>query len=138
MSLDGYGAGPDQDLNNPIGVRGTELMEWFFNTRAWRRMHGHEDGEAGVDNAIAERGFGGSWSAGERLSSRGSIAVRSAMNARATSRASARRTSFSGAAGTALTAGGRPRRPSSARLLRPLRRAAHIRPQSARRGAVAP
>jgi dihydrofolate reductase len=69
ISLDGYGAGPDQDLNNPLGVRGTELMEWFFNTRSWRRMHGHEDGEAGVDNAIAERGFDGigAWILGRNM-----------------------------------------------------------------------
>jgi len=40
ISIDGYGAGPNQDLQNPLGVRGPELMEWFFHTRVWRRMHG--------------------------------------------------------------------------------------------------
>ena len=59
ISLDGYGAGPNQDLRNPLGVRRLELMEWFFHTRAWRRMHGQDDGETGVDNAIAEQGFSG-------------------------------------------------------------------------------
>ena len=39
ISIDGYGAGPNQDLQNPLGVRGPELMEWFFHTRVWRRMH---------------------------------------------------------------------------------------------------
>jgi dihydrofolate reductase len=59
VSLDGYGAGPNQDLQNPLGVRGPELMEWFFHTRAWRQMHGQDEGEAGVDNGIAEQGFTG-------------------------------------------------------------------------------
>ena len=40
ISIDGYGAGPNQDLQNPLGVSGPELMEWFFHTRVWRRMHG--------------------------------------------------------------------------------------------------
>ena len=59
ISIDGYGAGPNQDLQNPLGVRGPELMEWFFHTRMWRKMHGHDDGETGVDNEIAEQGFAG-------------------------------------------------------------------------------
>lgn len=59
MSIDGYSAGPKQDLQNPIGVRGFELMEWFFHTRVWRRMHGRDDGETGVDNEIAEQSFAG-------------------------------------------------------------------------------
>src|ERR1700736_5452209 len=49
ISIDGYGAGPNQDLQHPLGVRGPELMDWFFQTRAWRRMHGQDDGETGVD-----------------------------------------------------------------------------------------
>ena len=40
VSIDGYGAGPSQDLQNPLGVNGTELMDWVFHTRVWRRMHG--------------------------------------------------------------------------------------------------
>lgn len=69
ISLDGYAAGPDQSLDNPLGVRGTELMEWFFQTRAWRSMHGQGGGEAGVDNAIAERGFAGigAWILGRNM-----------------------------------------------------------------------
>ncbi len=50
VSADGFGAGPRQDLQNPLGVRGPELMEWFFQARVWRRMHGQSDGETGVDN----------------------------------------------------------------------------------------
>jgi len=71
ISLDGYGAGTGQSLENPLGVRGMELMEWFFQTRVWRRMHdqGDGEGEAGVDNAIAERGFDnvGAWILGRNM-----------------------------------------------------------------------
>ncbi|HEX6550365.1 MAG TPA: dihydrofolate reductase, partial [Gammaproteobacteria bacterium] len=71
VSLDGYGAGPDQDLQNPLGVGGPELMEWFFNTRAWRQMHGQDggDGETGVDNSFAEKGFDniGAWILGRNM-----------------------------------------------------------------------
>jgi hypothetical protein len=37
ISIDGYGAGPDQDLQNPLGVGGPDLMEWVFHTRMWRK-----------------------------------------------------------------------------------------------------
>jgi dihydrofolate reductase len=69
LSLDGYGAGPEQSLENPIGIRGTELMEWFFETRSWRRMHGQQGGEAGVDDAVAARGFEGigAWILGRNM-----------------------------------------------------------------------
>ena len=69
LSLDGYGAGPDQDLRNPLGVNGPELMEWLFHTRVWRKMHGEVDGEAGVDNAMAEQGFDGvgAWILGRNM-----------------------------------------------------------------------
>lgn len=69
ISLDGYGAGPGQDLQNPLGVRGPELMEWFFRTRVWNRMHGQSDGESGVDNEIAEQGFVGvgAWILGRNM-----------------------------------------------------------------------
>ena len=40
ISIDGFGAGPDQDLQNPLGVSGPELFEWFFHTRTFQRMHG--------------------------------------------------------------------------------------------------
>jgi dihydrofolate reductase len=69
ISIDGYGAGPSQDLQNPLGVRGPELMEWFFHTRMWRKMHGHDDGETGRDNEIAEQGFVGigAWILGRNM-----------------------------------------------------------------------
>src|SRR3954468_20888737 len=69
ISIDGYGAGPHQDLQNPLGVRGLELMEWFFDTRAWRKMHGQDGGETGVDNGMAEQGFTGigAWILGRNM-----------------------------------------------------------------------
>jgi dihydrofolate reductase len=69
VSIDGYGAGPNQDLQNPLGVRGPELMEWLFQTRMWRRMHGESDGETGIDNAMAEQGFDGigAWILGRNM-----------------------------------------------------------------------
>ena len=57
MSLDGFGAGPNQDLDNPLGVGGLNLHQWFFPTRTFQKMHGSGDGTTGVDNDFAERGF---------------------------------------------------------------------------------
>ena len=69
VSIDGYGAGPNQDLQNPLGVRGPELMEWFFPTRVFRRMQSDGDGETGIDNAMAEQGFAniGAWILGRNM-----------------------------------------------------------------------
>jgi len=69
VSLDGYAAGPDQSLDNPLGVDGPRLMEWFFPTQAFQRMHGGSDGETGVDNGIAEQGFNGigAWILGRNM-----------------------------------------------------------------------
>jgi dihydrofolate reductase len=69
ISIDGYGAGPGQDLDNPLGLRGFELMEWFFQTRAWRSMHGEQGGDNGVDNTMAEQGFRdiGAWILGRNM-----------------------------------------------------------------------
>ena len=69
VSLDGYSAGPDQDLENPLGVGGFALMEWFFPTRVFQRIHGDGDGETGIDNQIAEKGFEGigAWILGRNM-----------------------------------------------------------------------
>ena len=69
ISIDGYGAGPNQDLQHPLGVGGPELMEWFSPTRVWRKMHGHDDGETGLDNGFAEQGFVGigAWILGRNM-----------------------------------------------------------------------
>jgi len=69
ISIDGYGAGPNQSLENPLGVRGPELMEWFTHTRMWREMQGQPGGETGVDNEMAELGFAniGAWILGRNM-----------------------------------------------------------------------
>jgi dihydrofolate reductase len=69
VSIDGYGAGPRQDLEHPLGVGGPELMDWLFHTRVFREMHAGGGGEAGVDNRMAERGFEniGAWILGRNM-----------------------------------------------------------------------
>jgi dihydrofolate reductase len=69
LSLDGYGAGTDQGLQNPLGTHGPELFEWFFRTQMWQRMHGKEGGEAGMDNRMAEQSFAniGAWILGRNM-----------------------------------------------------------------------
>jgi len=57
ISLDGYGAGPGQDLENPLGVGGIALHEWFFPTRTFQAMFGKGDGTTGIDDDFAARGF---------------------------------------------------------------------------------
>ena len=59
MSLDGYAAGPDQSLENPLGVGGRALHEWVFATRTFHEMQGKEGGTTGDDDEHA-----GSWSRG--------------------------------------------------------------------------
>jgi dihydrofolate reductase len=54
MSLDGYVAGPDQSEENPLGVGGMELHEWFFPLKAFREMHGGEGGEVNASTAVVE------------------------------------------------------------------------------------
>jgi len=56
MSIDGYAAGPDQSLDNPLGVGGERLHEWFVTTRTFRQMQGTDGGDEGVDNDVAARG----------------------------------------------------------------------------------
>jgi dihydrofolate reductase len=69
ISIDGFAAGPNQDLENPLGVRGPELMDWFFHTRVWGKMQGRDDGETGVDNDLVEQGFAGigAWIIGRNM-----------------------------------------------------------------------
>lgn len=69
LSIDGFGAGPNQDLEHPLGVSGPELMDWLFATRFWRKMHGQDGGESGLDNRIAEQGFAGigAWILGRNM-----------------------------------------------------------------------
>jgi len=55
ISLDGYVAGPNQSLDNPIGEGGMRLHEWAFATEAWRSQHGEQGGERSADSEVAER-----------------------------------------------------------------------------------
>jgi len=68
VSIDGFGAGPDQSLENPLGVGGTTLPEWFF-TRTFQQMFGGEGGSAGVDDDFAKRSFVdiGAWILGRNM-----------------------------------------------------------------------
>src|SRR4051812_50227829 len=52
MSLDGYVAGPDASLEDPLGVGGMALHDWAFRLAAWRAEHGIEGGEEGADGAL--------------------------------------------------------------------------------------
>ena len=69
LSLDGYGAGPNQDLQHPLGVGGPELFDWFFRTRTWQRMHGNEGGATGVDDEMAAKALEGvgAWILGRNM-----------------------------------------------------------------------
>ena len=69
VSLDGFAAGPGQGPEHPLGVRGEELMQWFFPTRVFQRMYGQGDGETGIDDGFAERGFDniGAWILGRNM-----------------------------------------------------------------------
>ncbi|HEV2399917.1 MAG TPA: dihydrofolate reductase family protein [Candidatus Sulfotelmatobacter sp.] len=75
ISIDGFGAGPRQDLQNPLGVRGTELHTWFFHTEVFNKMTGHaelvgqnEQGR-GIDNEFGVKSFEnvGAWILGRNM-----------------------------------------------------------------------
>lgn len=57
LSVDGFGAGPEQSLNDPLGKRGMELHSWFFRTRTFQQMFGKEEGSTDVDDDYAARGM---------------------------------------------------------------------------------
>ena len=69
ISLDGYGAGPNQALTTPLGVGGESLHEWFIPTRTFQAMFGKGDGTRGVDDDFAARGFAGigAWILGRNM-----------------------------------------------------------------------
>ena len=69
MSIDGFSAGPDQSLENPLGIGGPSLMQWFLPTRTFQQMHGGSDGQTGVDDDFAARGFAnvGAWILGRNM-----------------------------------------------------------------------
>ena len=69
ISIDGFGAGPRQDLQNPLGVRGAELHGWFFPTDIFKKMQGQSGGSTGVDNQMAAQSFEnvGAWILGRNM-----------------------------------------------------------------------
>ncbi len=70
VSIDGYGAGPNQDLANPMGVGALAMHQWAFGTRTFQRLHGtHGGGAAGVDDDFMVRGFEhiGAWILGRNM-----------------------------------------------------------------------
>jgi dihydrofolate reductase len=69
ISLDGYGAGPRQDLENPLGVGGEALHEWFVATHTFKSMYGGTEGTTGVDEEFAKRGMEnlGAWILGRNM-----------------------------------------------------------------------
>jgi dihydrofolate reductase len=75
ISLDGYGAGPDQSAETPLGVGGEELHEWMIPTRTFQQQLGNEGGTTGLDDELTRRGFEniGAWILGRNMfaSSRG-------------------------------------------------------------------
>ena len=69
VSLDGYGAGPDQNLQSPLGVGGEALHGWLIGTRTFKRLFGQEGGATGPDDDMAARGFEniGAWILGRNM-----------------------------------------------------------------------
>jgi dihydrofolate reductase len=70
LSLEGYGAGPEQSLENPLGKGGRTLHDWAFSTRTFQRMFGNDGGDAtGPDEEFASRGFAntGAWILGRNM-----------------------------------------------------------------------
>jgi len=68
-SIDGFGAGPNQDANNPLGVGGRALHQWAFATRTFQTMFGNQGGATGIDDDFAARGFDniGAWILGRNM-----------------------------------------------------------------------
>ena len=69
VSLDGYGAGVSQSLQQPLGLGGENLHHWMFGTRMFRELFGGQGGSAGVDDEFARRGFTnvGAWILGRNM-----------------------------------------------------------------------
>ncbi|HOY79814.1 MAG TPA: dihydrofolate reductase family protein [Hyphomonadaceae bacterium] len=70
ISLDGFGAGPNQSLENPLGEGGPQLHNWFYPTETFQKMVlGQEHGAKGIDNDFAARGFEnvGAWIMGRNM-----------------------------------------------------------------------
>jgi dihydrofolate reductase len=69
VAIDGYGAGPDQSLENPLGVGGLALHQWMLGTRTFQHMQGNEGGSTGPDDEFVVRGMSGigAWILGRNM-----------------------------------------------------------------------
>ena len=69
VSLDGYGAGPDQSLETPLGVGGEALHSWLVATRTFQQLYGAGEGTTETDDDFAARGFRniGAWIMGRNM-----------------------------------------------------------------------
>lgn len=69
ISIDGFGAGPNQSLENPLGIGGHALHEWVLPTRTFQQMFGNAEGTTGIDDDFAARGFRniGAWILGRNM-----------------------------------------------------------------------
>jgi dihydrofolate reductase len=69
VSVDGYGAGIDQNLENPLGVGGMNLHQWFFPTRTFQNLYGDGNGATGIDDDFAVAGIEnlGAWILGRNM-----------------------------------------------------------------------
>jgi dihydrofolate reductase len=69
LSVDGFGAGVEQTVDNPMGVGGLAMHQWAFETKTFRQMHGKEGGGTGVDEEFAARSFEnvGAWILGRNM-----------------------------------------------------------------------
>jgi dihydrofolate reductase len=69
ISLDGFGAGPNQSLENPLGVGGEDLHQWIFPTRTFQKLYGKGEGTTGVSDELAARSFDnvGAWILGRNM-----------------------------------------------------------------------
>jgi dihydrofolate reductase len=69
ISLDGYGAGPNQDVDSPLGAAGLRLHEWAVPTRTFQKLQGKDGGTIGIDDEFAARGFPniGAWIMGRNM-----------------------------------------------------------------------
>ncbi len=69
ISVDGFGAGLHQDIDNPLGLRGPEMFSWFFQTDVFQKMYGEGGGSTGIDNQMALDAFEnvGAWILGRNM-----------------------------------------------------------------------
>lgn len=69
ISIDGFGAGPNQNLENPLGAGGPALHQWAWPTKTFRTLFGQDGGTTGTDEEFAARGFRniGAWIMGRNM-----------------------------------------------------------------------